>query len=839
MRFRVSAWVGVLGLVAFGCGGGSGKSPGVDGGGGRDGAPATDAPGSTGDVGGLRPPPPPLPALPTFMGQIIVTPAALLFTKAGDTATLRAEAVDADGKKLVPQPTFTWETSRAADITVDPNGQATAVAALGSSQIRVRGGGLASDPVMVVVAEPAAGAVLVSDAQVTAGPAPVDPAALPALGAQVKLTVTGVPALAPGTILLASEGKSVGGRVVSAVAGAAAGALDVVLETIPLLDLFKQLRVDNNYTIDDAALAKELALHPEPTIGPLALPPGTELRQGGLMLGRYVKCDTMLNLGALTGDATYDLRPQLNFQTRFYRNADDTGWTELMASLDGTLTITGTVALNFAPMSAGTAGCSATLAKIPVPVAGALSAVISLQIPLGLKGELAAVLAAAPLRAGLVLSGRSKVTLGFHYTAQGGTTDLSDQDNKFEMEPTFTIPGQDSPLIALSASAAFGGTAGLDLRVIFLGSFSLLEAALMLKAEVKTGGIVSGFAFGTNYDLKPVVEIGAGEDAKKAMEWFGGLVALKPTITTTFPVIAQSPRGKFTADKMKVMPDMPVKLTVELTPESLAFFGSPNVVDVRIYRHARGNTRMGLELVETLTGGPRQGVFTHTFTPTLMDRVAGSVGFLAGVTSKLLPGVAAEVNDMSSLSVMVVGMSDPRWKGTVVVSCTEKSTDPVSGDTFSETHSTTMMLEHLTEEDSFMGKVKVTATTMAEMRNTHDFTGRDACGTVMYRDTRIGTATTFRESLVQMKFIESTGGYAMQGAGFIEGMQHYEQTATGGCNTSPVTTSKPESTWSLTTGFIIDGMVAVGANSFSGSRDFPGDNADSSCKWTWDFARAQ
>ncbi len=837
MQFRVGClFLGVMGLLALGCGGGSGKAPGVDGGG-------TGGAGTTGTPG-LRPPPAPLPALPAYTGQIVVTPAALLFTKPGDTATLHAEAFDADGKKVVPTPTFTWETSRATDISVDPNGQATAVTALGSSQIRVRGGGLVSDPVMVIVAEPAAGAVLVSDAQVTAGPAPVDPAALPALGNQVKLTVTGFAALTPGTILLASEGKPVGGRVVSAVAGAAAGDLDVVLETIPLLDLFKRLSVDGDYTIDDAALAKELALHPEPIVGPLTLgpltpPPDIEVRQRQLMLGRYVKCETMLNLGALTGEATYDLRPQLNFHTRFFRNADDTGWTELMASLDGTLTITGTVALNFAPMAAGTASCSATLAKIPIPVAGALSAVISLQIPLGLKGEIQAVLAAAPLKAGLVLSGKSKVALGFHYTAQGGTTDLSDHENKFEMEPTFTIPGQDSPLVTLSASAAFGGTAGLDLRVIFLGSFSLLEAALMLKAEVKTGGIMSGFAYGTNYDLKPVVEIGAGEDAKKAMQWFGGLVALKPTITMTYPVIAQSPRGTFTADKMKVMPGEPVTLKVELTPASLAIFDYPNVVDVRIYRQARGNAAMGLELVETLTGGPRQGVFSHTFTPTLMDRVAGSVGFLAGVTSKLLPGVAAEVNDMSALSVMVVGTKDPRWKGTVVVSCTEKSKDLVNGDTWSETQSTTMMLEHVTEEDSFMGKVKVTASTKADMLNTHDYTGIDLCGTIMIHEATIGMATTFREALFQMKFIESTGGYAMQGAAYIEGKQHMEQTIMGGCNIVPATTSKPESNYSLTTGFIIDGMVAVGADSFSGSRDFPGDNAESSCKWTWDFARAQ
>ena len=36
----------------------------------------------------------------------------------------------------------------------------------------------------------------------------------------------------------------------------------------------------------------------------------------------------------------------------------------------------------------------------------------------------------------------------------------------------------------------------------------------------------------------------------------------------------------------------------------------------------------------------------------------------------------------------------------------------------------------------------------------------------------------------------------------------------------------------LKTGDIIDGMVALGGDSLSGSKDFPGDNAESSCKWT-------
>lgn len=248
---------------------------------------------------------------------------------------------------------------------------------------------------------------------------------------------------------------------------------------------------------------------------------------------------------------------------------------------------------------------------------------------------------------------------------------------------------------------------------------------------------------------------------------------------------------------------------------------------------------MGLELVDTLSGAPGQTSFSHTWTPTLLDRNAGGVGFLAGVTSKLLPGVAAEVNDLSGIQVTVGGMADPRWKGTVTVGCTEASRDPVSGDTRSETHTTTVMLEHLTEEDSFMANAKATVTTKAERLNTHDYTYKDACGQVMVHEETIGLATEFRPALFQTKYHETLGQYALLGAGYIEGKQHIKQTESGGCKTAPTTTTKNESRYSLTTGYDISGMVPVGSDSFSGEKTFPGDNAQSSCSWTWSFNRVQ
>src|SRR3954465_15996926 len=59
----------------------------------------------------------PEPVVPTYAGRIVVTPAALLFTRAGEQAALHAEAFDAQGKKM--DAVFTWESSRPGELTVD------------------------------------------------------------------------------------------------------------------------------------------------------------------------------------------------------------------------------------------------------------------------------------------------------------------------------------------------------------------------------------------------------------------------------------------------------------------------------------------------------------------------------------------------------------------------------------------------------------------------------------------------------------------------------------------------------------------------------------------------
>lgn len=693
-----------------------------------------------------RIPAPPI-QLPPYMGRIVVTPAALLFTKAGEHATLRAEAFDATGAKV--DATFTWESSRPLDAEVDATGQITSVAALGSSQIRARAGGLVSQPVLVLVAEPAVGAVLVSDAQVTSGPTPVDPAAAPGIGFQVTLTASGTSALTPGTILLASEGKPIGGRVVTAVPSATAGALDVVLEAVPLLDLFQRLNAEGNHVIDGAAMAEALAVPIEPTaFSPSPSPslsPSTpsrsmrrarpsaqeDLAEAKFMLGPF-ECETKLVGGALTGDATLKLLPDMSLDYRFIKDADG-NWSDLMVKLEGKLTAQATTTLSFSPMLAGSVSCAVTLVKLPFLIAGPLGAVVSFKIPLGIKGEITAVLATIPLEAGLELTGVSKVQLGFRYTPQAGVMDLGDFSNTFQLDPKFTYPENDTPFTALG-SVALGGTAGLTVGITPLtllggGSLSLLEAALMMKASMKLGGTASQFsspAFSSGYDIKPVLEVGAGDDTKKAMEWFGGAIALKPTVVVEGPALALSPRGMLKAEKTTVMPGEPVKLTVTLAPNSLSFLGVDNVADVRIYQSTPGSE---FKLVKTIGASAGQASFAWTWNTSVTD--VGTHRFWASANSRLAPGLPLEVADDSGIDVHVGKPVRIRWRGTVTCMDTGDRMESTLTSTLVETIRRTVTLQVEHESDlaaQSSGTMKITGMQAMYLNSTiSDVTSGTTC----------------------------------------------------------------------------------------------------------------
>lgn len=778
------------------------------------------------------PPPDPLPALPAYQGRIVVTPAAVLFTRQGDHTMLRAEVFDASGRP-VSATGFTWESSRPEMVNVDAGGQVTATAALGSSQIRVRAGGFVSPPVTVLVAEPATGAVLVTDAQILAGPTPMDPDAASDVGSKVVVSVTGVPTLEPGTVLLASEGKSVAGRVVTATPVAGEDQLDVVLELIPLYDLFERLHVESSYDIDPAAMAEALATSAPASKSsrPQTLPDRP--------LGPF-DCKFKASVGAITGTGSVDLRPDMKLDFVLSKDGVWGDWQEIMFKLEGSVTVTGSLGLTFSPGSVFSLSCEKVVARIPIPVNGAMSALVRLEVPISIEGEITATLALTTFKAGLELRGENKIAVGFQYTPQGGTKNLGSSTNKMELKPTYTVPdvpgsapGEAGSNALITVAVSLGAGVGLNVSSL-VGWLSLLKASLMIKAEAKVGGkIKGGLWFNTAYDLKPTIKAGAGSDVKKALSWFGGLAKLDPSITLTLPVISQSPRGPLTADKMRVNPMQPVTLSVDLDPETLTFVGIDNVVDVRFYRN--NQTDVGFELLETVPGSPRRTKYTYTYTPTFKDGAAGSVLFWAGVTTRFLPFLNLEVNPMSLLTVRV-GEGGTLWKGSVTTTCSEARTNPDNHDTLTSSLSSTIQTEHETEADAVMGKVKVTATAVYTEKSTHDYKAEVSpdCPVDVHEETNI-SATVFQPIVFATRFDDSSGSFAATGAAYLMGTSQFTHIEKGPCNPEGTTRVDPPHPFTTSLGYNIYEMGAPDATSFSGSTH-DGD-AEEMCDQMWSFER--
>jgi hypothetical protein len=449
--------------------------------------------------------------------------------------------------------------------------------------------------------------------------------------------------------------------------GAGAGQLELVLETIPLLDLFKRLSVDGTYAIDGAALAELVATSPKQAPAGPSPSRGTDTIQqpqiddGTFMIGPFKCKKDYLSGGAVTATANFKLRPDMSLAYKFTKNEDTGDWTELMVKVGGTLTASGTGTLTFAPKVEAKFQCDLELYKVPVPLGGPLAAVLGFKIPLGIGGDVAIALEALPLKAGFELRGESKINVGFQYTPAGGTKDLGDSSNKFELTPNFEVPASDSPLI-LAGGIALGGTAGLDLGVTFGfgSSLSLLKASLRVKASAKLGTRKTQFdqaSFFSNYDIRPVLEVGAGKDVAKALKWLGGAVVVKPGISIEFPVFAESPRGgSFVADKMSVEPGTPVKMTVTLKPDSIKFLGIDNVVYVSIW-----GAGPGVEdpvVLKVFTASPGQTTFSWDWDNAVVD--IGATDFFAHVESKLAPGIAIAVG--TPLTVHVG--KTLRWRGT-------------------------------------------------------------------------------------------------------------------------------------------------------------------------------
>ncbi|HEY5937876.1 MAG TPA: Ig-like domain-containing protein [Kofleriaceae bacterium] len=586
---------------------------------------------------------------PKDVGAIEVSPSAVLLTEVGDGMTLAAQAFDPEGRPMAGA--LTWRSSNPDVVSIDGKGTVTALAAVGSAQITAELGDAVSAPMLVVVAEPVPGAILVTDSEVVDGPDAEDPAALIDLGLRVRLTVAPGIEVSPGAIMLARESKLVAGRVVSAEPADAGTA--VVLETVAVPDLFRQLSVDDTYHLDTSAVADASAD---------ALAAADE--EGTFRIGPLVCKKPSPSFSALTGEGSIRLEPDLTL-VRHLSQGSDGQVASASAIVSGSLVATGTLSLKFRPAIEGKISCTYKIKKIPLPIGGPISVVAGFQVPIGIKGEITLGVQSSAVDAKLEIKSTSHTTMGFTYAPETGVVPIALMTEDVDIKPTFNLTELGlAPYAAVSV--AVGPTAGLDVGISLplLGeaTLSLIEAWLQLKAEAKlTHPLVQlgEPAMASNYEAKVALAVGPGSDAKKALSFLSGAVTLKPALSIE-KKLARSPIGTLMPDRTTAEPGETVRLSVNLDATTTKFFGVPNVGEIRIYHGPPG---LELEVIATLPAGSVSWDWHPTFTD------LGIHTFWATVETVFGPGIPLEIKEDSSIQIHV-GPRNRHWEGQITFDAT-------------------------------------------------------------------------------------------------------------------------------------------------------------------------
>ncbi|QOJ14218.1 MAG: hypothetical protein HRU75_06040 [Planctomycetia bacterium] len=368
--------------------------------------------------------------------RLIVTPETLLLTGLDERAQLSAMIVDTDGK-LRPAKAE-WRSSDESILRIDADGQAIAMAELGSAQIFATAEGLTASPTLAVIAKPAAGALLVQDRQVLGQPAAVDADAEFGVGFRMRARMTADAAPAAGQILIGNGDQPIAGRVVEATA-ADDGAFDVIFEIRPVDELFEQIRIDQSIDMSHA----EYRI-PQETLDAYAveeLPDGTlvyfarhddrgdadkSAAAAKAMSRAQAQGSRVQGTGEGGMECNYQgeikigsIKPSIEFRSDLRLDVQLSGDVKrfiVTAELAPKLTLTPELKPGFA----GKLSCRKDLKVVKIPVGGWLALLLGGYVPLGFGMELGgSVTAAESLR--LDISGEARVTgrVGVEGTALG------------------------------------------------------------------------------------------------------------------------------------------------------------------------------------------------------------------------------------------------------------------------------------------------------------------------------------------------------------------------------------------------------------------------------------
>jgi Bacterial Ig-like domain (group 2) len=553
----------------------------------------------------------PEPTPETFTIQI--TPGAALLTKTGETKALTAKVLNSSGNAV--DKTVTWTSSNPETVQISSDGVITALKDLGSSQITASLGEDKSLPLVVMVAQPTPGAVLVPDAQILTEPKAVTANPSNEIGALFTLTLS-APAPAVGSALISSEGKAVAGKVVAVTE--TNGVFDVTIETVPVTALFKSVQFQYNQTITPA----QVDALPD-------LTPKSELQSKGNFDLLGFKCDT-------GNDILQPFIPKLEIAPKVEINPDlffkyDNGLQHLGFSLNvkGSMKITGSArfGLNFK----GEVKCKRLLKKILLPIGGWLSFLIFPVVPISLGVEVSGDVGVSAAEIGVEMEGAIEAKAGFNYTP-ATKTGFADGKISGKFSPIAILPNNAPYRAAIKMSANL--VADFGLGFITNVEYDILTAKGGPVASAKFFNVEPQIIVPTDparYDLTLDVTAGLHKNFIVGIEKLDNVLSgttigllqifdqavkqgkLKVEFVTSFPLL-RSPKAfsdKLIANTSLFKTGEVVNFKVEMDPADISI-GIYNIKEIRVYR--RINLQGDAELIASQTATEGQKSFNFDLT---------------------------------------------------------------------------------------------------------------------------------------------------------------------------------------------------------------------------------
>ncbi len=535
---------------------------------------------------------------PAQGSRVVVDKASVFLPAMGQTARLSAQLVDPQG--VAAPAGVAWSSSAPDKVSVDANGQLVALK-IGSAQVFAQVGAVRSPPTLVFVAEPQPGATLVTDAQVVSvGSFLGLPAgASPGVGTHYEVTLAGVAAPLPGSVVLAAETAPIIGTVVSTRQEAAG--LVVTLALAPLYQVFRAydigLKIDLSAFAFEPIAARSAQATPAARLTTLAARwnAGRDPRRHAL--GNVRPLEVLEPFKAFDCDPSF--KPQLigapislTFDNKLSLVLEDRpGYSK--HALEGSATLVGAAGLVVKAGFKFGGRCDAQ-AQIKLPIFGWFSALVMPAVRFGLGAELEAEV--------LVFQGELGVEgeIGFSPVLGwecGGATptcrglDTAETVNKFKTKAK--LPTEHG--MQAKVSAHFFVVAGLD-AAILLGALNagIVEARVGPKQSFDLAFEKDQAAradYASSYDLKFEAVVEPGPALAKAIEKVIGddttSVKFKAEATKE---ISESPKGSLTVSKSKVRLGEAVDFTVAFAPPGSVEYLviGYNVTGVELYRRAEG-----------------------------------------------------------------------------------------------------------------------------------------------------------------------------------------------------------------------------------------------------------